>query len=177
MRLDFSNNHYKELLEQIAEKSQQQTVYQKLHTPAEAFLLIVKGLPEEDLDNLCEMLKQEGDVYGTQDWYQVIQGNGKLFERLPQTVSELIYSTAKKCIKQGKNVGSHTTPDGRFNTSSWISHSLFEAELAGNIAELIGEKRETAETLGILHDIGRKKSHNFRHVTLGFEILADEDGN
>lgn len=173
MRLDFSDNHYISILKQISAKSQKQaTIYQNLHTPAEAFLMIVKGLSREDLDNLCIMLKQKGSIYGEQDWYEVIQGNSELFRRLPKTIGELIYFTAKECIKQNGTVGSKTTPDGRFKTTSWISHSLYEAELASNITELIGEKREIAETLGILHDIGRKKDHK-KHITLGFEMLAD----
>ena len=175
MRLDFSNNHYISLLKQISAQSQQQaTIYQNLHTPTEAFLMIVNGLPEEDLDNLCIMLKQNGSIYGEQDWYQVIQGNSELIRRLPKTIGELIYFTAKECIKKNDTVGSKSTPDGRFKTTSWISHSLYVAELAGNIAELIGEKREIAETLGILHDIGRKIDHK-KHVTLGFELLADKN--
>ena len=47
-----------------------------------------------------------------------------------------IYDAAYNCLLSGKNLGNKRTPDGRFNCSGWIGHSLLEAKLAGQLAFL-----------------------------------------
>ena len=55
-------------------------------------------------------------------------------------------------------------------------HSLKVAEKALNLAEKIDEKdidKDLIEIGGILHDIGRSKTHDFRHAVIGAKILKE----
>ncbi len=55
-------------------------------------------------------------------------------------------------------------------------HSLKVAEKALEIAEKIDEKdidKDLIEVGGILHDIGRSKTHDFNHGIIGAKILKD----
>ena len=85
----------------------------------------------------------------------------------------MLLELAYKCIDNGQHLGNNTILDGKINTSSWISHSLFEGRLCSQLALKDGLNPETAQKIGILHDYGRKYTHSFEHVIVGFEKLID----
>ena len=64
--------------------------------------------------------------------------------------------------------------DGKINTSAWLSHSIYEARLCEKLANKINLNANLAYNFGLLHDYGRKYSHNFSHIIRGFEELIDK---
>ena len=113
----------------------------------DAFFLLIKGQDQETLSNLCETVKDF--YYGAEgqnnkrielteeEAYMLTQGEsvaGKV--TLDENNRRAIYDAAYNCLLSGKNLGNKRTPDGRFNCSGWIGHSLLEAKLAGQLAFL-----------------------------------------
>ena len=174
MKLNFKNEKYIEIANDIQTKSKQ-GYYETctLHEPEDAFMLLINGQKEEDLDNLCRIIQSKCPELTIEDCYSITQGNLDLINNQPKIVKQIIYGCAMECINSGNHLGSHTIADGKTNTSSYISHSLYEAKLARELATIIGVDGKKAETLAILHDFGRKDTHTFEHVTRGFEMLVD----
>lgn len=65
---------------------------------------------------------------------------------------------------------------GKLYKGRWIEHSIFTAKAAQNIASHIPNlDSETAYTLGLLHDIGRRNgAHFMRHVLDGYNFLMEK---
>ena len=169
MKLNFKNEYCKkEALEHSKEYN-----YENGNTVEDAFLLILKDISKEDLSNLIELI-QKGfmEKYNLKltenEAYEITQKNN-----LKLQYKKLLLQLAYNCIDNGKHLGNNTILDGKINTSSWISHSLFEGRLCKQLALKEGLNPETAQKIGILHDYGRKYTHSFEHVTVGYEKLVD----
>lgn len=138
-------------------------------------MLLLNGVNINDLDNLCakmeEIYPQLKDI--PNGAYRVTQGELGILNISPEIIKMSIYNCAMECLKAGKHLGTKTIADGKINTSSWISHSLYEAKLAEKLAKILGVDSNKAKTLAILHDYGRKTTHSFEHVPKGFEELID----
>lgn len=162
MKLYFSNEEYKRkaLSKSKSEKSN--------HSVGDAFMLITKDLPKEDLSNLISLMERELNL-PSEVCYNLTQ-NDKTNSITKSKIVELAY----KCIESGRTLGERTINDGKINTSSWISHILYEGKLAKQLATKLGVDPNTAQIQGILHDYGRKVTHSFEHVTKGYEKLVDE---
>lgn len=162
MKLYFSNEEYKRkaLSKSKSEKSN--------HSVGDAFMLITKDLPKEDLSNLISLMERELNL-PSEVCYNLTQ-NDKTNSITKSKIVELAY----KCIESGRTLGERTINDGKINTSSWISHVLYEGKLAKQLATKLGVDPNTAQIQGILHDYGRKVTHSFEHVTKGYEKLVDE---
>ena len=189
MKLNFSKPEYKKIAMSMKNNSESLNK----HSIAEAFMLLIRDVPKHDLSNLCIAMKQDLKVdkkYDLDVFYRITQGEVKGLEEIikrikGKTLEEYILDLAYGCIEgkieikneTGENekidaLGKNITNNG-INTSSWISHSLYEAKAAIRLAELKGLDREKAGTLAMLHDYGRKFIHDFSHVIKGFEKLVD----
>lgn len=148
------------------------------NTKEDAFLLLIKGIEPENLDNLTLLMqayyKYTGKDLSEEECYGLTQGIENENVALTKKTKNLIYQLAYFCIERGKPLGTNTIMEGKINTSDWISHSLFEGKLAGHIASRMGLNVEMATKLGILHDYGRKFVHNTGHIIKGYEALVDE---
>jgi len=168
MKLNFSNNHYKER----ALKTNIQK--ENIHTTTDAFFLLINGLSIQDLSNLCnKMVEYYKSIPNPinltmEDCYRLTQ-NMNLNELEKKKIEELAY----KCIKEGKYLGSKTINDGKINTSSWINHCFYSGEVCAILATELNLDIEFAKVLGMLHDYGRKFDHTFNHTIKGFEALSD----
>lgn len=145
---------------------------EKLHSLPEAFMLLIKGVGKENLDNLCKELRIYYPELTEDECYDLTQGKGQIFENNSNVVANVIFNCANNCLSQGKHMGNNEIAGGKINTSSWISHSIYEAQVAGDLAQMLGVNKEKAMTLAILHDFGRKSIHTFEHVTQGFDDLV-----
>lgn len=176
MSLYFSDLKYKEKALNISNEQEKSN-----KSAVDAMFLLIGNVGEENLSNLCELIKEYLEkknpdiIISTQDCYELTQGNnidGKII--LDEELKKSIFKLAYKCIESGKPLGTKTINEGKINTSDWIAHSLFEGKLAGQLAKNMGLDVEKAVKLGILHDYGRKKIHNFDHVIRGYEELIDK---
>lgn len=191
MKLNFKDEKYKE----IAMQSKGYSKSRSNHTMSDAFMLLLKGIKKEDLSYICQKMQEnfeQNDLNLTlDDCYNITQGN---FEKLLSTnkikdvnerkVGKYLLDLAYECINERevdengnpiqKHLGTNAIANGTINTSSWITHSLYEAKAAQELAEMLGLDREKAGVLALLHDYGRKFTHDFTHVTRGFEALVDE---
>ncbi len=172
MRLDFKSEESMQAAKRIIIKSNTTGRSRKLHSVQESFMLLIKGIEKEDLDNLCKELNSFYPDISIDECYLLTQGKGKIFENNKEIVSNVIFNCENKVLNQGKHMGSNTISDGKINTSSFISHSIYEARVAENLAKMLGANSEKAMTLAILHDYGRKTTHTLEHVTQGFDDLV-----
>lgn len=171
MKLNFSSEYYKNKALGTNQGKESN------HSVGDAFLLLIKGVYKEDLSNLCEMIKesQENQVELTLDeCYDLTQGKDTNSIKVDENLKETILNLAYTCIESGKTLGEKTIQNGKINTSSWMSHALYEGKLASEFAEKLGIDAKTAQIQGILHDYGRKVTHSFEHVTRGYEELVNE---
>ncbi len=167
MKLNFSSKKYKDKALQLARKN---IPYMLNHTDEEAFLMCIKDLRYEDLNNYCKLLSSKfmsPDLTPSKCYELLQKADIALF-------TEILIPTAYECLEQYKTLGSGKTPDGKFISSSWLSHSLYEAEVARTLAKISNLDESISFQMGLLHDIGRKKTHDFSHTIKGFEILIDE---
>ena len=169
MKLNFENDYNRKEAFENSKKSN----YENNNTSEDAFLLILKDIKKEDLSNLITLIQQtfikKYNLNLTEDEaYEITQRDGLKLE-----YKKLLLELAYKCIDNGQHLGNNTILDGKINTSSWISHSLFEGRLCSQLALKDGLNPETAQKIGILHDYGRKYTHSFEHVIVGFEKLID----
>ncbi len=130
----------------------------------EAFSLLIKGLPVHDLDNLCIEISKIYNI-SIMDAYNYLQKDNGM-------IDSNILNLAYNIIDSGKFLGSNMIND-KINTSSWLSHSLYEARLCEILANRLDLDKDIAFNYGLLHDYGRKYSHNFMHIIKGFEELVD----
>lgn len=163
MYLDFSKDVFRQYALNITAIN-----YENQLTPHDAFLLLLLGIDFESINNLCEEVARNIGI----DNAKYI---GDIISRGPNSIKDakikqLILATAYDIIHKGGFLGNKVNEYG-FNTSSWISHCLYEGELASNLASRMGLDPDTAKKLGILHDIGRKFNHSGGHITIGYEYL------
>lgn len=140
----------------------------------DAFRLLIKDVGYEIINVLCEKAAETivevgivEKIENPQEIYSLITNDYKHPDFYP-----FLLEKAYELIHEGQKLG--TRMDGKHNASSWISHCLIEGELMGEFASAIGLDPHTAMKLGFLHDIGRKKVHNFFHTVRGFEYLIEE---
>ena len=149
------------------------------NTKEDAFLLLIKGIEPENLDNLILLMqayyKYTGKDLSIEECYDLTQGKENEIVSLTNKTKNLIYPLAYFCIGKGKSLGNKLTEDGKHNCSNWISHSLYEGKLAGQLAFKMGLNVELATKLGILHDYGRKFEHNSGHIIKGYEALVNQE--
>lgn len=162
MKLNFSNYKYKEKAKKILSSNMKSNLSL---SRADAFIILIHGVPFEDLKNLCIYLANTLNI-NLNDAYNLIQ--------YPKNVNkELILKTAYTVLKKENHLGVNKTSDSKYNTSSWISHSLYEAKACETIAKMLHKDSDFLFCYGLLHDYGRKFTHNFNHVIIGFENLVD----
>lgn len=170
--VNFSNPKYKQ-------KALNLTKTGNTHSPADAFLALIKidknrNLTPNDLENLCKKIQnhyksQQPSVNLTVEaCYRLTQS-----DNLDDVTKTIILNSAYECLKEGKHLGNNTILEGKINTSSWISHSIFMSEVCAFLAHTFDLDINVAKTLGLLHDFGRKYNHTFNHVVIGFEKLCD----
>ena len=179
MELNFSNIKYKEK----ASRSKGYANIDSNHTVEEAFYLLISGVRKEDLSYFCEKIKEDLEeseiILSVDECYELTQGtlDEKKMEKVSgkiENIEKYFLDKAYECIeKDGKHLGKNMVPGTKINTSSWISHSLYEAKATQELANILGLNEEKAGVLGILHDFGRKYIHDFTHVTRGYEALID----
>ena len=138
----------------------------------DTFFLLIKDVPIEDLSNLCKV---------TSDFY-VKRISKEMCYSLTQNILEMedanvldktmVLAMAINLVKKGKNLGNKTIMDGKINTSEWISHCIWEAEVAADLADMVGLKDYKAFKYGLLHDYGRKFAHDITHITKGYDALV-----
>lgn len=73
----------------------------------------------------------------------------------------LTKSKALEMLEEGKQL----------NPGRWIEHSKRVGEAAYRIAKALNLDAEKAETLGYIHDIGKRFGENIHHVIIGYEYL------
>lgn len=165
-QLNFSNEQYKNIALNL------QRTNSNVHCSTDAFLLLIKGLSMEDLSNLCMTIQQHYSssniILSLEDCYRLTQNNN-----IEDNDKQIIVSLAEQCIKKGIHLGCKTINEGKINTSSWISHSFYAAEVCSILAIELGLNEDAAKTFGLLHDYGRKFTHTFNHVIEGFQSLID----
>ena len=119
----------------------------KEHDRADAFFLLIRDIPFEDLSNLCneinnffEKEKEKGfSVLPIEDCYKMTQvPNITGIKAIDWSYRVLVLSIAIYTVRKGKNLGNKTIRDGKINTSEWISHCIWEAEVAANLADMMG---------------------------------------
>lgn len=182
--INFSDKRYLEILKAQEEAYGNGDVCEL--TSADAFMLLVQGEKPGNLENLCIQLQQyfknkEISIdLSKEECYLILQGQDigpiQVDEKLKEAILEQAYIVADN----GQYMGNNTTPDGKINTSSWISHSLYVARFAEVMARELNNKQnmhlnvDRIKAASILHDYGRKMDHTLRHVTKGAESLIDQ---
>lgn len=193
MKLNFKDKKYKE----IAMQSKGYSEIKSNHKMSDAFMLLLKGVKQQDLSNLCLKMqngfKEKGKNLSVDECYNLIQGDfentslkteGEVRRYIQGSFGEYLLDFAYECITEveldengnlkQKHLGNNVISNGTINTSSWVTHSLYEAKAAQKLAEILVLDAEKAGILALLHDYGRKFTHDFSHVTRGFEALVDE---
>lgn len=162
MRLNFSNDYYKQKALNLNNVNYENSV-----TAADAFIVLLKDVDYETIDNLCIYISDEFSLGNPKAVYQLIQSGDCALD-----FKKIILDAAYEMIHNHKNLGNKMVND-KYNASSWIAHSLFEGEVASNLAEKMNLNPNVAMKLGILHDIGRKFDHSFMHTIKGYEYLQN----
>ena len=165
--MKFSNDKFKNLALNLDSIDSSQ-----VQSPSEAFFLLINGVNKKDLDNLLTYilnyyLELTPDLNLTlDDCYDLTQNI-----HLNNSEKNVIYNLAIKCVRDGKYLGNNVIGNN-INTSSWISHCINSAQVCKILAAKTNLDNECAETIGLLHDYGRKFTHTFEHTIMGFEELT-----
>ena len=132
----------------------------QVQSPSDAFFLLINGVNKQDLENLLTYilnyyleLTPNLDIT-IDDCYSITQNI-----HLNKSEKEVIYNLAIKAVQDGKSL-------------SWISHCINAAQVCKTLAIRTNLDEQCAETLGLLHDYGRKYTHTFEHTIIGFEELT-----
>ena len=172
--LNFSSDYYKQIA--LSTKS---IDYKTNKTAKDAFMLCIKDLPYNEVDNLCKEIskyycfKNKPQILSQKDCYKLTQGENTPTIECDQDFKRILLNLAYQCINAGKTIGSRKRNNGN-STTSWISHCLHQGQTAATLAKSQNLDPDTAKKLGILHDIGRKYTHTLLHTVAGFEKLIDE---
>lgn len=134
-------------------------------TASDAFQIVLKDLDYETINILCDELADELSLESSYIYDLIQKGLGD------DSFKNLVLEKAYELIHSKKKLGNKII-NGNYNASSWIVHSLYEAEIAGELASKMNLNPDVAIKLGLLHDIGRKFSHFHEHVLKGFEYLV-----
>ena len=158
MQLRFKDKHYYDkAIEVLSSKKIESNL-----TKEEAFILLISDLEKEELINLCNLLSNKLNI-SVDDAYKIIQ-DGKKYELI-------ILELALDIVLNNNYLGEKYV--NKYNTSSWINHSINAALVTYNLANMLGLDSNYAFIYGLLHDYGRKYVHSFEHVIKGFEALID----
>ena len=133
----------------------------------DVFMKLIEGYSEQDLENVIEIVSKKTNLTKEQV-FQFIQTG----ENCPLPIKVLLYNSAYECIDSKKDLGNTLKADG-YGVTSWITHSLQVARACKILAENTGEDQQKAEILGLVHDIGRKKTHTLEHIPLGYRMLIE----
>lgn len=161
-KLNFYTENHKKIAQDLNARTD------NVISPTNAFFILINGLAKEDLSNLCKKIQEIYPELSLDECYNLTQ-NIHLTEEIQST----IFNLAITCIKEGNHLGAKTINEGKINTSSWISHSIYSSEVCKKLATLLNLNKEKATTLGLLHDYGRKYNHSLSHVIEGFQALVD----
>ena len=183
MKLNFKDERYK----RIAMQSKKASESEITHDMSDAFMLLLKGVKKEDLSYFSKKIQEElrkNDInLNIEDCYSITQGKWEdssisqadIEKVIGTNIGDYLLKIGYDCIeKDGMHLGENVINGTTINTSSWISHSLFEAKAAQMLAKKMGLDEEKTGIMALLHDYGRKFTHDFSHVTRGFEALVDE---
>ena len=170
MSLYFKNREY---LEKVFHEAEMRN--KRRHTVEDAFFLLIKDIDAEDLSNLCELIKKEEKAELTiEEAYQLTQEKSIPDKvNLTEDVRKKIYKLAWECLDKDMPLGSKTISQGKINTSHWLGHCLWESKLTGQFASMMGLDVNQAIKYGILHDYGRKFTHDINHIIRGYEELSN----
>lgn len=134
----------------------------------DAFLILLKGLKYEQMDNLCnELVNYYNDGDGKY-YYGRIQN-----DNVDESFRKVVLDCAYNLIHNGMFLGTEVV-ENKHNTSAWLGHCLLEGEVCSRFAKELGLNEDVARKLGILHDIGRKFTHSFGHVWEGYKYLMEQ---
>ena len=131
----------------------------------DVFMKLIEGYNMQDLENVINIVSRKANITKEQVFQNIQAG-----DNCPLAIKILLYNSAYECIDSKKDLGNTLKPDG-YGVTSWITHSLQVARACKILADNIGENKQIAEILGLLHDIGRKKTHTLDHIPLGYEML------
>lgn len=160
MQLYFKNDYYLNKAKEILSKGEI-NINHRLRKE-DALLVLLKNVSSNDLSNLCNELSKKLNI-SFDDSYNLIQ-NDNIYKYQ-------IFSIALNLVQNKIYLGNNY--DEKFNTSSWISHSINVALVTYNLANMLSLDSDYAFVYGLLHDFGRKYIHDFNHVVKGFEALVD----
>ena len=161
MYFDFTDEKYKQFA-----LSRKNVNYENSITAKDAFVILLKDLDYESMDNLCIEVSKK-TLIDPKQIYEIVQSG-----QCDDNFKYVLLKTAYELIHSNRRVGTKAKENGR-SLTSWISHCLFEGEVASQLAESMGLNPDTAMKLGIIHDVGRKIIQGFQHTILGFEYLVD----
>lgn len=131
----------------------------------DVFMKLIEGYTFDDLENVLDIVSKKMNLPKEQVFKNIQAG-----QNCPLPIKILLYNSAYECIDSKKDLGNTLKPDG-YGVTSWITHSLQVARASRILAENTGENKQIAEILGLIHDIGRKKTHTIEHIPLGYEML------
>lgn len=166
--MTFSNEEFKLLAINIPFND-----YSRIHSPGESFFILIHKIDKEDLSNLCQYINNylkeldSSTSITLEDCYNMTQNLN-----LKEEEKNIIYSLAKKCLQDGLPLGTKVI-NNNINTSDWIGHSIYVAEVCKILAKFSNLDNKCAESIGLLHDYGRKFDHSFNHTIKGFEELIN----
>ena len=129
------------------------------------FMKLIEGYSINDLENVIDIVSKKTGL-SEEEIFQ----NIKLGTNCPLVIKVLLYNSAYECIDSKKDMGNTLKADG-YGVTSWITHSLQVARACKILAQNTGEDTQKAEILGLVHDIGRKKTHTLEHIPLGYNML------
>ena len=102
--------------------------------------------------------------------------NKRMEKNLPEfEIDQTLLNIARlKCQDLAKNnYFSHISPTYGSFYQMLQNNNYSYSKASENIASMLSINSEFAFCYGLLHDYGRKFSHNFDHVIIGFEQLSD----
>lgn len=110
----------------------------KLTKCRRSIFTIDKRCKKEDLSYLCKnagKTKKNNIILTEEECYKITQEQLKEVSIL-KDFSEYLLDLAYECIEvDGRHLGDNIIPNTSINTSSWISHSLYMAKAAENLAK------------------------------------------
>ena len=115
MKLNFKSDDSLQAAKRIIVRAKTGDKNEKLHSVPEAFILLIKGVGKENLDNLCEELKGYYPELTEDELYNLTQGEGEIFEKNSSVVATVIFNCANNCIAKGKHMGNNEIAGGKIN--------------------------------------------------------------
>lgn len=142
-------------------------------TPAKATMWLLEAYRKnqgknDNLDNLYEIVKNKIKI-DQETFLKIVSNELKTNDE----IENIIYESCYEAIgKDGHSSLGNYEVNGR-NQSAWISHCLISGEFAKDLANAASIDTDTAQILGILHDIGRAINHP-NHVLEGYNYLVNK---